>query len=129
VLAAYLVASLHAAVVVLVLAGGLLALKHRRLLLVHLPLTLALVGVNLVGADCPLTDLEKTLRGWAGGEVYSGGFLEHYVFDPLGLDGRSGPVQLAQRLLVLVPNAIAYALLALHLRRDRRSTGAVHVPA
>ena len=62
-----------------------------------------------------------------GGEAYAGGFPQHYAFGRLGVDGSSGPAQLAQRLLVGVPDVVAYALLALHLRRDRRS--AVAVPA
>ena len=117
------VALLHAAVVVFVVAGGLLALRHRWILVVHLPVAVALVAVNLAGADCPLTSLELALRDAAGSEVYAGGFLQHYLFGPLGVDGSSSAAQSAQRLLVAVPNLLAYAVLAARSRPRTSSDG------
>ena len=117
VLLAYVVALVHAVAVVLMLTGGLLALRWRRLVPAHLPVLLAIVAVNLVGADCPLTSLELALRARAGGEVYGNGFLGHYVLGPLDVDGDGAAAQVAQRLLSVVPNAVAYELLAARWRR------------
>ena len=117
-LLADLVALAHAAAVVLLLTGGLLALRHPRMLWVHLPVLVAIGAVYLAGADCPLTTLELDLRARAGGDAYGGGFLGHYLLTPLGLD-RSAPLtQVALPVVALLPNAAAVALLI----RRRRAT-------
>lgn len=112
-----LVAVVHAAAVVLMLTGGLLALRWPRLLLVHVPVTVAIFGVYLAGADCPLTTLELSLRAAAGAPSYSGGYLSHYVFSPLAVDRSSTAAQVGLHAAALVPNALAYALLAARWRR------------
>ncbi|MGY2129237.1 DUF2784 domain-containing protein [Blastococcus sp. SYSU DS0617] len=48
------------------LTGALLAVRWPRLVLLHAPVALAILAVNLAGADCPLTDLELALRERAG---------------------------------------------------------------
>jgi len=119
VLWAYLVAVVHAAVVLLMLSGGLLALRWPRLLPVHLPVALAILAVHVAGAACPLTDLELALRREAGGEVYRGGFLAHHVLVPMGVDPGSQSTQTALRLVALLPNLVAYALLGARWHRRR----------
>lgn len=119
VLLAWSVAAVHAAAVVLLLTGALLALRWRRLVPVHLSVTAAIVAVHLVGADCPLTTWERALRERAGAS-YDGGFLDHYLFGPLGLAGGDPAVQLATYAAVLVPNLLGYGLL---LVRGRRPAG------
>lgn len=111
------VAVVHAAAVVLMVVGGLLALRWPRLLWVHLPVAAAIAGVYLVGADCPLTDLEAALRG---GQPFEGGFLGHYLLTPLGLDRSATATQLGLLLTALVPNLAA---LALAVRRQHSSAG------
>ena len=113
---AHLVALLHAAAVVLMLTGGLLALRRPRLVLVHLPVALVILGVHLAGMDCPLTTLELALRERAGGDAYSGGFLGHYVFTPLGVDSAAPGTQVGVRVVAVLPNLVAYALLAARWR-------------
>ncbi|HWH28275.1 MAG TPA: DUF2784 family protein [Mycobacteriales bacterium] len=105
------VAALHAAVVVLVVAGGLVSLRRPRLLVVHAVALTAVVAVYLLGADCPLTRLELALREAGGQQPYRDGFLGHYLFSPLGLDVRSAVGQAVQLVAVVVPNAVAYGVL------------------
>lgn len=105
------VAALHAAVVLLVVAGGLLGLRRPRLRAVHAVVLVAVVAVNVAGADCPLTSLEQALRQAGGGPPLRDGFLGHYLFGPFGLDVRATTSQLAQLVAVLVPNAVAYGVL------------------
>ena len=109
------VAVVHAACVVLMVVGGLVALRHPRLLWVHLPVAAAIAAVYLVGADCPLTDLETALRG---GEGFDGGFLGHYLLTPLGMDRSATSTQVGLLLTALVPNLVA---LAVALRRRQRA--------
>ena len=120
---AYLVAVVHGVAVALMLTGALVALARPRVLLVHLPVTVAMLGVHLAGADCPLTTLELTLRAWAGGDVYSGGFLGHYVLAPLSVDASEPAAQDAIRLVALLPNVVGYALLAGRAVRPRAAVG------
>ncbi|MGY1624687.1 DUF2784 domain-containing protein [Geodermatophilus sp. SYSU D00965] len=117
------VAVVHAAVVVLVLSGALLALRWPRLLFLHAPVAAAVVAVYLAGAPCPLTELELALRARAGLAPYTGGFLGQYVLAPVGLDVGSPAVQAALPLVVLLPNLVGYGLLAVRAARRRRSAG------
>jgi hypothetical protein len=87
------VAVLHGAVVLVMLTGALLALRWPRLVLLHVPVALAVLAVNLAGAPCPLTTLELALRERAGAAPYDGGFLGHFLFGPLGLDVGDPAVQ------------------------------------
>ncbi|MGY1706057.1 DUF2784 family protein [Geodermatophilus sp. SYSU D00697] len=121
--AASAVAVLHAAVVVVMLAGALLALRWPRLVLVHAPVAAAVLAVHLAGAPCPLTELELALWARAGVEPYTGGFLGHYLFSPLGLQAGSAAVQAGTYTVALLPNAVGYGLLATRALRRRGLSG------
>jgi hypothetical protein len=105
------VAVLHGALVLFMVTGGLLALRRHRLLYVHAPLTLAILGIHLAGAPCPVTAVELWLRALAGEPAYRDGFLGHYAVDPLGLHLHSAGVQFGLFAIALVPNLVAYGLL------------------
>ncbi len=113
------VAVVHAAAVALVLTGALVGLRSRRVLLVHGPVAAAVAAVHLAGADCPLTTWERDLREGSGA-AYDGGFLDHYAFEPLGLDSATPQVQAGVYAVVLLPNLVGYGLLV--LRRWRRGS-------
>ena len=113
------VAVLHAAVVLFMLTGALLAWRWPRLVRLHAPVALAVLAVNLAGAPCPLTRLELALRERAGAPLYDDGFLGHVLFGPLGLDVRSTAVQVGMYCVALGLNAVGYALLAERVRRRR----------
>ena len=118
---AHLVAVVHALAVVLMVTGALVALYRPRLLVLHVPVAAAILAVHLAGAPCPLTELELALRERAGGTAYTGGFLGHHVFAPLGLDVASPAVQGWIYAVALTPNVVGYGLLA--LRAGRLRTG------
>jgi hypothetical protein len=111
------VAVLHAAAVLFMLSGALLALRWPRLLWVHVPLSLAILGLYLTGSDCPLTTWELALREAAGEPGYRGGFLGHYVTEPLGFPIEAPSTQAGIYVVAFLPNVVGYALL---LRRTRR---------
>lgn len=112
-LAADAVAALHLPTIAFLLTGGLLALRAGRLLYAHAPVALAILAVNLAGADCPLTDLEVALRERAGEPAYAGGFIEHYLVEPVYPEGITDGVQWIIYGLAIVPNLLAYTLLLL----------------
>jgi hypothetical protein len=117
------VAVLHAAAVLFMLSGSLLALRWPRLLVLHVPVALTILAFNLAGADCPLTDLELWLRERAGAEGYTGGFLGHYVTEPLGFPIAATSTQLGIYLTALVPNVIGYGLHAARIRSVSQVSG------
>ena len=122
------VAVVHGLAVLFMLTGALLALRWPRLVLLHAPVALAILAVNLAGADCPLTDLELALRERAGAGAYAGGFLGHYVFEPLGLDVRAAGTQLGIYATALGLNAVAYGLLAARWWGGARARGVLQDP-
>ncbi|WP_448640139.1 DUF2784 domain-containing protein [Geodermatophilus sp. URMC 63] len=117
------VAVLHAAVVLFMLTGALLALRWPHLLLAHAPVALAVLAVNLAGAPCPLTTLELALRERAGRAPYDGGFLGHVLFGPLGLDVRATTTQLGMYVVAGGLNALGYGLLTVRALRGARARG------
>ena len=121
VLWAHTIAGIHALAVVLMLTGALIALRRPAVLLVHAPVSAAILAVNVAGAPCPLTELELALRARAGAAPYSGGFLGHYVLYPLGLDVADPAAQAAIYVVALTPNVVGYGLLAARSLRVRRA--------
>ena len=112
------VAVVHASAVLLMVTGGLVGLRRPALLRVHVPVALAVLAVNLAGVACPLTELEQALRVQAGQARYAGGFLDHYALSPLGLVQSETRVQVGIYAVAVLPNVLAYGLLA--RRRARR---------
>jgi Protein of Unknown function (DUF2784) len=111
VLLAGLIAVVHAAAIVFMLCGALLALRWPRLAWVHAPVAVAFLAVNLAHMECPLTGLELALRAHAGMPAYRGGFLAHYLFGPIGVDEHSTVTQICIYTVALLPNLIGYGLL------------------
>ena len=110
--AAYAVAALHAAAVLFMVSGSLLALRWPGLLWLHVPVALAILGIYLTGSDCPLTTWELWLRRRAGLPAYSGGFIGHYLTEPLGFPIHAMSTQVGVVLVAVLPNLVGYALLA-----------------
>jgi Protein of Unknown function (DUF2784) len=122
--AAVVVAVLHGFVVAFMVSGPLLALRWPRVLFLHVPVALAIVALYTTGSDCPLTTLELWLREGAGEPAYEGGFIGHYVTEPLGFPIRDTVTQIGVYGTVLMSNVLGYGLLVSRLLRDR----AVSVP-
>lgn len=100
----------HLAFVAFVVAGGLLALRCRRLLVPHVVSAAWGVLVAASGGVCPLTPLENWLSRRAGRAGYEGGFLEHYLAPVLYPEGLTRGVQWAEAAFVVVVNAIVYGI-------------------
>jgi hypothetical protein len=117
------VAVIHGAAVLFMLTGSLLALRWPRLLWPHLVVTLFILAIYVSGSDCPVTDLELWLRAHAGAPGYSGGFIGHYLTDPLGFDIHATSTQVGIYVIAIVPNLVGYGLLmSRYLRGRARST-------
>jgi hypothetical protein len=123
------VAVLHGAAVLFMLTGALVAVRRPWLLVVHAPVALAILAVNLAGADCPLTTLELDLRERAGAPAYGDGFLGHHVFAPLGLDVAATATQVGLYATAFGLNAVGYGLVVTRVLRRRARQAAVQGPA
>jgi hypothetical protein len=107
-----LVVALHAGFVVFVLFGGLGLHRWRWLAWLHAPAMLYAVLIQTIGWACPLTDLEKWLRGRAGQPVYPGECLPHYLWAPLGLTGTEPLIAVGLIAVLLAINLRPYLRLA-----------------
>jgi Protein of Unknown function (DUF2784) len=114
------VAVLHAAAVLFMLIGSLLALRWPRLLWLHVPVALTILALYLTGADCPLTTLELSLRERAGEPGYRGGFVAHYITEPMGFPIEATSTQVGIYVAAFLPNLVGYGLLAARARRRER---------
>lgn len=110
---------LHALFILFVVGGGFLAWRRGRrwVAAIHLPCALWGVLIEFRGWICPLTPLENSLRARAGGQGYSGGFIEHHVLPVIYPSGLTPRVQVILGTFVLVINALAYAVLVRRLTR------------
>ncbi|BFO04720.1 Protein of Uncharacterised function (DUF2784) [Pseudomonas putida] len=119
-LAADALVLVHLAFILLVLFGGLLVVKWRAALFIHLPALawgLAVEGLHLA---CPLTGWENRMRAAAGGAGYQGGFVEHYIWPLIYPAGLTPQIQTLLGLFVLLQNLVVYSYV---IRRWRRSSG------
>jgi hypothetical protein len=121
VLLASVVAVLHGAAVLFMLTGSLIALRWPRALWLHVPVSLAILGLYLTASDCPLTELELALRERAGEPGYTGGFIGHYVTEPLGFPIHATSTQVGIYVIAFLPNLIGYGLLLARQLRSRAS--------
>jgi hypothetical protein len=110
---------LHGAFVLFVLLGSLLTLWRPRMLWLHVPAFLWGALIEFTGWVCPLTPWEQALRLRAGESGYTGGFIDHYLVPVIYPSGLTRPAQVVLGVLVLLLNAVSYAVLWRRLRRHR----------
>jgi Protein of Unknown function (DUF2784) len=98
----------HAGFVVFVVLGGLLVLRWRRVLWLHLPAALWGMLIEIAGWTCPLTPLENELRHRGGQAGYSGGFVERYIVSILYPHELTRTTQIVLGIFVLGINLVIY---------------------
>jgi hypothetical protein len=117
-LLADLVVLIHFLFILLVLFGGLLVLRNRRLVWLHLPALAWGAGIELAGGICPLTPLELWLRHMGAEEGYAGGFIENYLIPVIYPQELTRAVQIGLGLTALALNLAIYLWLWRRLRRE-----------
>lgn len=78
-IAADLILIFHFCFVLFALFGGLLILRWRGVIWLHLPALIWGIIVQVFVLTCPLTPLENRFRELGGETGYSGGFVEYYI--------------------------------------------------
>ena len=99
---------LHFAFILFVVLGGLLVLRRRRLIWLHLPVVIWGALIEFAGWICPLTPLENWLREQGGDRGFSGGFINHYLATLIYPEGLTRELQWLLGALVLAINAAIY---------------------
>jgi hypothetical protein len=111
----------HLLFILFVVGGGLLVLRFRKLVWLHLPAAAWGAGLELFGWPCPLTGLEQRFRLAAMEDGYESGFVEHYLLPAIYPSGLTTDAQVLLGLVVLLVNAAVYALVIRKgLRRNSR---------
>jgi hypothetical protein len=119
-IAADAVVLMHFCFVAFVPFGALLALRWSWIPWLHLPAAAWGLFLEITGRACPLTDVEKALRSLAGEVAYAGGFIEHYLVNPISPDGLTPRTQVVLLALVIATNVLAYGWLHVRWFRSRK---------
>ncbi|RQO55268.1 DUF2784 domain-containing protein [Pseudomonas sp. KBW05] len=101
----------HLSFILFVLFGGLLALKWRPVLWLHLPAVAWGIAVEVLHLPCPLTHWENLLRHLAGQDGYGAGFIEHYILALIYPAGLTPDIQLVLGAVVVAINVAVYGWL------------------
>lgn len=107
-IAANLLVVVHLGFVCFVVAGGLLVLKWRWVILVHIPAMLWGALIEFQGWICPLTPLEQQFWQLAGQAGYTGGFIENYLLPILYPAFLQRDIQIILGTVVLLINIAVY---------------------
>ena len=117
-MAADLILVIHLAFIVFVVLGGLLILRYRWIVYVHIPAALWGAFVETSGRICPLTIWENSLRRSAGDSGYAESFVENYILPVIYPAGLTRNVQFAMAGLVIVSNVVIYGWLLCRCKRS-----------
>jgi len=107
----------HLAFIAFAFAGGLLVLRWRWVIGLHLPAVAWATLVELMHWICPLTPLENYFRVRGGQAGYEGGFVEHYIEPVVYPAGLTPAIQVMIGCGVFLINAIVYAVVILRWRK------------
>jgi hypothetical protein len=112
---------LHFAFVLFVAVGGLLVLRWRPVMLLHLPAVVWGVLVECANWTCPLNPLEERFRHLGGetGTAYAKGFIDYYVSLIIQPENLTRGFQIATGLSAFAANLLIYTYIYFRSRRAR----------
>jgi hypothetical protein len=99
---------IHLLFILFVVFGGLLALKSRIWIWIHLPAAIWGALIEFFSWICPLTPLENWLLQKAGLPTYETGFLGHYLLPLIYPQGTTAPLHIYLGIAVIVINLGVY---------------------
>ena len=121
-LGADLLVIVHLGFIGFVVLGGLLLLRWRWLIFIHLPAVIWAALLEFQGWICPLTPLEQSLRRLAGQQGYMGGFIEHYILPVIYPPALEEELQFVLGVLVILINSIIYLLIIMRIGGKSKKT-------
>lgn len=119
-----LIVIIHGSFILFVVLGGLLVIKYRRVIYVHLPAMIWGAVVEFYNIICPLTPWENYFRELSGAERYESDFIEKYLIPVMYPEGLNVKIQFVLGCFVLIANVIVYSIVLYRYfkKRKRAST-------
>ena len=114
----------HVLFIAFAICGGLLALRWRWVVALHLPAVAWAVLVEIMSWPCPLTPLENHFRRLGGEAGYHESFVEHYIMPVLYPVGLTDEIQILIGSFVFVVNVAVYSVVIRRWRRRAAGVGA-----
>jgi hypothetical protein len=115
-----IVVGVHFLFVLFVILGGLVAVKWRRIMSLHIAAAVWGALIEFAGWVCPLTPLENWFRDKAGQESYRSDFVARYLLPVLYPEGLTRSVQIALGVIVVALNLVIYTWFWRSLRRGNQ---------
>ena len=103
-----LVLIIHFLFIVFVIFGGLLVLKWRKVIYIHIPCAIWGGMIEFSGWICPLTYLENYFQKIGNADQYGGSFIEQYLLPVIYPPGLTAEVQIMLGIMVIVINLVIY---------------------
>ena len=105
-----LVLIVHTLFIVFVIFGGLIVLKWRKVVWIHIPCALWGALIEFFGWICPLTYLENYFHELGNINYYASSFTQHYLLPIIYPPGLTTGVQILFGSTVIVINLIIYCV-------------------
>ncbi len=99
----------HALFVFFVIFGGVLVIKWRKIIWLHIPCAIWGALIEFMGWICPLTYLENYFYKTAGAASYTDGFVTHYLMPIIYPSSLTNEIQILLGISVLLINLSIYS--------------------
>ena len=103
-----LIVIIHFGFIFFVMFGGLLVMKWKWLIYLHLPAAIWGILIEFFWWACPLTTLENYFRHRDSEGEYSIGFIEHYIIPLIYPEGLTHEIQIMLGIGVILLNILIY---------------------
>lgn len=108
-LLADIIVIIHLAFIIFVVLGGILVLKWKWMIWLHIPAAIWGALIEFMGWICPLTPLENRFRMLAGESGYTGDFIARYILPVIYPGALTRGIQILLGVFVIVINLAIYA--------------------
>ena len=110
----------HLLFILFVTLGGLLVLKWKWVVYLHIPAAIWGALIEFMGWICPLTPFENHMRRLGGESGYSGDFVEQYIIPLVYPSGLTREIQIMLGIAVIVINmAVYFVVIRWWIKKDQ----------
>lgn len=121
---ATLLAAIHLSFILFAVLGGLLVLRRRWVMALHIPAVVWAALVDAAEWPCPLTDWENWALRRGGESGYRGDFVAHYILRVIYPTGLTRRMEIILSVFVVVVNVVIYAIVIARIARRRARSAA-----